>query len=132
MAQLDKKKIEAALKSLATAAKSALATLNAMTDGEFTGSEVEKDPLNNLAIIVNALNKGKDLVDASAKYDGLTDEEIVQAQEAERVAEQEALQKTVQAKLAKRQPAPVEPADETLGQEGESDLDPEKPADPPI
>ncbi len=108
---LESKKIDSTLKQLENAAKGAVRSLNEMTNNEFKGSVLEKDPLANIGSIAFILQTAKTQAAANARYEGLNEDEVAQLQEAEREAEKEDLQKLVQEKLAARQPQ--EPEAET-------------------
>ncbi|GAB3886011.1 hypothetical protein [Spirosoma agri] len=116
MYTLDSKKIDGVIKQLENAGKGAVRVLNEMTDGSLKDSPLEKDPFTNLGYIVNTLVQARDLATLNAKYDGMTPEQIDEAQAAERIAEAEALQQLVQEKLAARQPVEPEPTEETEGE----------------
>lgn len=111
--KLDSKKIESALKRLAGAGKAAVDSLNEMTDGDFKGGDLEKDPINSLGQIVRVLQNAQATALKNARYEGMTPEEVDEAQAAERVAEKEELQKMVQGKLLDRQKV-EEPAEESV------------------
>lgn len=122
MQKLDSTKIEGSLKSLGNAGKNAVAALNAMTGNEFKGSAMETDPLGNLGLIVRILLNAQARAEANTKYEGMDAEQISEAQEAERLEEQAAIEAHFNAKLAKRQAvvevAPEEvPAEEPTGED---------------
>ncbi|GAB3767743.1 hypothetical protein GCM10028818_01090 [Spirosoma horti] len=122
MAQkLDSKKIENALKSLENAAKGAVRSLNEMTDNSFKGSTMEEDPLNFMAQIVRFLQKAKDQAANEAQYEGMSTDEIIEAQEQARAAELEAIQTKFNEKLAKRNEKPEPEIVEETTPEGNPD-----------
>lgn len=111
MAKLDIKKIDSLLKQIENIGKGAVRALNEMTDNSFVGSPFEKSPLENIGFIATTLQRARDQAQADAKYDGLDEDQIEEAKFLEREIEKDNLQKAVQEKLAKRQPAP-EPTEE--------------------
>ncbi len=112
MQKLDSKKIDGVIKELEKAGKGAVRILNDMTDGAFKDSPLEKEPFKHLGFLADTLAQARDLVAMNAKYDGMTPEQIDEAQAAEREAELEANQKTVQEKMEKRKPVEPEPTEE--------------------
>lgn len=107
--ELQSKKIETALKQLESAAKSAVRSLNEISDGEFVGSTLEKEPLKNLGLIAAILQNAKELAAKNARFEGMSDDEVAATIEEERETERQTLQKLAQEKLAKRQPQEPEP-----------------------
>ncbi|WP_019986306.1 hypothetical protein [Rudanella lutea] len=112
MYKLETKKIVTALKSLENAAKGSVRALNEMTNNEFVGSQLEKDPLGNIGLIVRTLQNAQERAAANSKYAGMSAEEISAAQEAEREAARESITASFQQRLAsRRKPVQEEPYD---------------------
>lgn len=103
MQKLDSKKIDAVIRQLENAAKAAVKALNEMTDSGYKDSDLEKDPFGNLGLLGFILQQARDQAKRDSKYEGMSEDEIAQAQATERETEKEMLQQAVLEKLAARQ-----------------------------
>lgn len=124
MQKLDSKKLTAVLKQIENAGKGAVRVLNEQTEGHFKDSDLEKNPLGSIGHIVRILQNGIAQADQYAKYDGMDADQIEEAKAAEREAERENLQKSVQEKLAKRKPQEPEPEQDDDNTEDMDDSNP--------
>ncbi|MEZ0607860.1 hypothetical protein ACAW74_05050 [Fibrella sp. WM1] len=117
MYNLDSNKIDGVLKSLGNAGKNAVAALNAMTDGEFKGSAMETNPLENLGYIVRTLQNAKERAVSNAEFVGKTPEEVTQILEQRRVDELAAIQAKFNEQLAEmtKEPEPEAEPEEEAG-----------------
>lgn len=96
---MSKTKIKAALSALDKAAKGAFKVLNEVTDGAFEGSPAEGEPMRFANEISQRLQKQYDHLEANAKYEGMSEQEIAEQRATEAVDAQAKLQELAAEKL---------------------------------
>ncbi|GHB64036.1 hypothetical protein [Persicitalea jodogahamensis] len=96
---MSKTKIKAALGKLNSAAKGAMSVLNEVTDGAFEGSPAEAEPTRFANEISQRLQKQLDHLEANAKYEGMSEDEIADLQATEMAEALEKLQLSSAEKL---------------------------------
>lgn len=98
---MSKTKIKSALAALDKAAEAAFKVLNDATDGAFEGSPAEADPTRHVNEISQRLRNHLDHLEANAKYEGMSEEEIADLKAQEYSVQLEALQAASVEKLAR-------------------------------
>ena len=96
---MSKTKIKAALTALDKAAKGAFKVLNEVTDGAFEGSPAEAEPMRFANEISQRLQKQYDHLEANAKYEGMSEQEIAEQRATEAADAQAKLQELAAERL---------------------------------
>ena len=117
---MSKTKIKAALTALDKAAKAAFKALNEVTDGAFEGSPAEAEPTRHANEISQRLQKQYEYLEAHAKYEGMSEDEIADAKATEMAEALERLQASAAEKL-RRWKVPAALVDVHEGDELEDD-----------
>ena len=115
--------IEKALKGIENAGKAALKVLAKFAGNDLSHTGLTEQPLERIGEIVYALKHTKVEAAERARYEGLTDEQIAEAQAVQRAAELAELQQEMQARLAGYQEPPASVEAEPADEEDESQFD---------
>lgn len=121
-------KIKAALIALDKATKGAFKVLNEVTDGAFEGSPAEAEPTRYANEISQRLQKQYDHLEANARYEGMSEQEIAEQRATETADAQAKLQEESAERLKKLKPAPVEDVEDFENLEDEDPEGTEEPA----
>ncbi|MPR36934.1 hypothetical protein [Salmonirosea aquatica] len=101
--------------------------MNEVTEGAFEGSPAEAEPMRFANEISQRLQKQYDHLEANARYEGLSEQEIAEQRATEAAEAQAKLQELAAEKLKKLKPAPVEDVEDSENPDisGENDENPD-------